>query len=122
MIVRFVDTYYFVQMPTSKKGGKKTHGYAFIQFKKAEFADKCVRFFQNFSFPDCNSEKLTCTRLAEKPACNAAANGSSPCVSSSMQPANACYQDWSPFFSGVAEHRADRDTDEEQEIVFDCGP
>ena len=69
----FDGTYHPVSMPTAKRPNRTeseeapSHniGYAFIQFKTPESASEFLQVFQNFSFLDCNSEKLTSTRPAD---------------------------------------------------------
>jgi len=73
----FADMYDFICMPPSKgaKSGSRNTvdlqglqsenlGYAFIDFKTVESAHEFLRIFQNFSFPNCISQKLTCTKPA----------------------------------------------------------
>ena len=70
----FDGTYHPVCMPPARQPNRteseeceapsQNIGYAFIQFKTPESAAEFLQVFQNFSFSDCSSEKLTCTRPA----------------------------------------------------------
>lgn len=62
----FARSYASVQMPPSKgvTGGEKNIGYAFITLNSDEAATEFLEIFQNFSFPNCESAKLTCTQPA----------------------------------------------------------
>lgn len=63
----FVGAYDFVYMPPSKGRSRNESvniGYMFINFKLPEDASKFLSVFQNISFPDAESPKLTCTKAA----------------------------------------------------------
>lgn len=70
----FTDTYDFFYLPASNGGvgneGENPEarsinvGYAFIKFKTAQHATQCLDVFQDFAFPNYDSKKLTCTKLA----------------------------------------------------------
>jgi len=64
----FAETYDFVYMPT-EDNSRESHGYALINFKTAEFAENFLCIFENFFFPDCNSTKLSHTKLADSQCC-----------------------------------------------------
>lgn len=63
----FAGTYDFVYMPPSKgrsRNESNNIGYAFMNFKRPDFADAFLSTFQNYQFPNQDSAKLTCTKPA----------------------------------------------------------
>lgn len=71
----FKGTYDFVQMPPARtkaqlSKGDNNVGYAFITLKTSHSAAEFLRIFQDFSFPNCHSEKLTCSQLTGKLTCS----------------------------------------------------
>ena len=70
----FAGTYDSVHIPLSKGSKKQSRilGFAFITFKTSELAALFSSIFQNISFPNCKSDKLTCTKASDHQgqACN----------------------------------------------------
>jgi hypothetical protein len=64
----FENSYDLVYMPAHKASRVVNHfqnvGYAFVNFKRPEYASGFIQAFQNYSFPNCLSKKLSYARPA----------------------------------------------------------
>lgn len=64
----FTGTYDLVYMPPQKGFRRPKHsqnmGYAFVNFKRTEYAAAFEHIFKDFTFPNCHSKKLSYAKPA----------------------------------------------------------